>query len=41
MEWIFGFFIVLCVIAFASEVHEKWHKRQMVKAKHFKETIYA
>lgn len=40
MEWIFGLFGFICVLAFASEIHDKWHKREMIKAKHWKETIY-
>lgn len=35
------FIVVLVMIAFAGDIHEKYHKREMVKAKHFKETIYA
>jgi hypothetical protein len=35
------FILGLGAIALAADIHEKYHERQMVKAKHFKETIYA
>ena len=34
------FIVALGVLALAADMHEGYHQRQMVKAKHFKETIY-
>jgi hypothetical protein len=35
------FILGLGALVLASDIHEKYHERQMAKAKHFKETIYA
>jgi hypothetical protein len=35
------FILGLAALALAADVHEAYHKRQMAKQKHFKETIYA
>jgi cell division protein FtsL len=34
------FIVVLVMIAACSDVYDKYHERQMVKAKHYRETIY-
>jgi hypothetical protein len=31
MELLFGLFIFCVIVAFADEVHEKWHEREMAK----------
>jgi len=41
MEWFIGLFAFICTLAMISEIHKGYHEREMVKAKHFKETIYA
>lgn len=34
------FILGLGVLVLASEIHEKYHERQMAKQRHFKETVY-
>jgi hypothetical protein len=41
MEWLFALFALIMVGAFAEDVHTKWHKREMIKAQHWKDTVYA
>lgn len=40
MEWFLGFLILVVAAALIDNIHTKWHKREMVKAKHYKEFIY-
>lgn len=40
MEWFFAFLILVVAAALIDDIHTKWHKREMVKAKHYKELIY-
>jgi uncharacterized membrane protein len=35
------FVVVLFVIAASSDAYDKYHEREMAKAQHFKDTIYA
>jgi len=35
------FILAFAAIALVADMHDKYHEREMVKAKHFKETIYS
>lgn len=41
MEWFVGLFVLICVLALISEVHEKWHKRQMLEIQKKGSNVYA